>query len=195
MDGYLTTFAQISHMKVMLRILVLVMAPLAASAAPAKGLDGHSIAGLLMALTLPIALYFFIRWLKNRGKTPSGKIKSAQKRKYTIALEKNKLYYPDYLLLKVTNSGNCDVDLDRPLLTFSNIWLKRNFRIKGTNLYHFYPVLLEPGKTHEFTIDLAPFYRYDRRLIRFPRVTVSVREVGSRRAVSQSVMLRKTLLR
>lgn len=191
----MTIFAQIFHMKVIFRIFWLVAVPLTVSAVNVKGPDGYALVTLLAALALPAGLYFFINWLKNRGKTPSGRPKQVHRKKYTVSLEKNKLYYPDYLILRVTNSGNCDVDLDRPLVTFSNIWLKRNFRLKGTDRYHFYPLLLEQGKTHELSIDLAPFYRHDKRLKGFPRVTVSVNEVGSTRAVSQSVMLRKTLLR
>ncbi|HOY50388.1 MAG TPA: hypothetical protein PLX49_01415, partial [Prolixibacteraceae bacterium] len=122
-------------MKVIFRIFWLVAVPLTVSAVNVKGPDGYALVTLLAALALPAGLYFFINWLKNRGKTPSGRPKQVQRKKYTVSLEKNKLYYPDYLILRVTNSGNCDVDLDRPLVTFSNIWLKRNFRLKGTDRY------------------------------------------------------------
>ncbi len=188
-------FAQIFRMKLFFRMTLLLLVPLTASAVNVKGPDGYAVAGILLTLAIPTGIYFFVNWLRNRGKTPTGKQKRYNRKKYTVVLEKNRLYYPDYLILKVTNSGNADLDLDRPLLTFSNIWLKRNFRLKGTNSYHFYPLLLEPGKTHELTIDLTPFYRHDKRLKGFPRVTVTVNEVGSTRGVSQSVMLRKTLLR
>ncbi len=182
-------------MKGIFRISGLSVVPLTASAVNVKGPDGYAVGVVLLLLIMPVAIYFFANWLRNRGKTSSGKQKTVKRKKYTISLEKNKLYYPDYLILKVTNSGNCDVDLDRPLLCFSNFWRKRNFRLKGTNHYHFYPLLLEPGKTHDLTVDLGPFYRHDKRLKHFPRITLSVNEVNSTRVVSQSVMLRKTLLR
>ncbi len=163
------------------------------SAVNVKGPDGMALIGILILVILPVVLYFFLNWFRNRGKKKSSSANFLGRKPLHLTLEKNKLYYPDTLKLTVSNRSRHDIDLDRPLLSFSHLWLKRKFRLKGTQNYHFYPLLLEAGKTHELTIDLHHFYRHDPHLKRFPRITVSVNAVNSKRSVSQSLMIRKTL--
>ncbi len=163
------------------------------SAVTVKGPDGYALIGILIVIALPVLIYFLVNWLRNKGTRKTKASSRFGKGQYSVTLEKNKIYFPDFLKLTVKNTGKTDVDLDRPLLVFSNFWLKRKFRLKGTNGYHFYPLLLEPGKIHELTIDLGHFYRHDSHLKRFSRVTVTISEVSGKHTVSQSVKLRKTL--
>ena len=105
------------------------------------------------------------------------------------------MYYPDYLKLTVKNSGNTDVDLDRPLMIFDNFWLKRRFRLNGMDNRLFYPLYLERGKIHTLDVDLYRFYRHDKRLKKFPKVKIVVSDVKGRRLASKAVYLRKTLFK
>lgn len=115
--------------------------------------------------------------------------------KVSIQLEKDALYYPDHLKLTVKNTGNADVDLDQPLLVFDSFWLKRKFKIKGMENRTFYPLYLERGKTHHLDIDIYRFYRHDKRLKRYPKVKVYIRNVKGQKLGSRSVFLRKTLIK
>jgi hypothetical protein len=118
-----------------------------------------------------------------------------QFRRINVNLEKDRLYYPDTLTLTVKNTGNVDLDLDRPLLVFDNFWLKRKFKVKGMRNRTFYPLYLEKGKTHILEIDINHFYTHDKRLKRFPKVRISIFDVKGRRLGSKSIFLRKTLFK
>jgi hypothetical protein len=160
-----------------------------------KGPDGFPfLIALLVFLVLPI-LFFSLRAIRNRGKTNQKSGSFFVRKKIIVVLEKDRKYYPDQIRVSVKNTGTKDVDLDQPLLIFRNFWSKRKFRLKGTNRYNFYPLLLEPGKSHDLTIDLNHFYRHDRRLKRFPRITLQVSDVSGKRFSPTSIMLRKTLFR
>jgi len=112
-----------------------------------------------------------------------------------IGLEKSAVYFPDKLTLTVKNTGNTDIDLAKPLLVFDNFWLKRKFRLKGTNNYHFYPLYLEKGKTHTLDIDLLRFYGHDKRLKKFPKAKIYLEDVKGRKLGSRAVFLRKTIFK
>lgn len=162
-----------------------------------KGPDGYIfLIGMAVLIALPI-LYFAYRsaFGKKRPASSHTKPRFWARKKVTVVLEKDRMYYPDTLSLIVKNTGKTDVDLDRPLLIFRNFWTKRKFRLKGTARYSFYPLLLEPGKTHELAIDLNHFYRHDKRLKRYPRITLVVSDVNGKKFPPKSVMLRKTLFR
>src|SRR5690606_18038258 len=116
------------------------------------------------------------------------------RRKVAITLEKDRVYFPDYLKMTVTNKGNIDIDLDKPLLVLDNFWLKRKFRLKGMQNRTFYPLYLEKDKTHSLTIDLNGFYLHDKKLKRYPKATVHLFDVKGRRLGSKAVYLRKTLV-
>jgi len=161
------------------------------------GPDGYRLLEVLVALLLPIVIYLFVKGVQRRKKPSEAGSKSSflKRKRLEILLEKDRLYYPDWLKLTVRNTGSVDVDLEEPLLIFSSFWMKRKFRLKGTNNYHFYPLYLEAGKVHDLDIDLNRFYRHDRRLKRFPKVTVVISEVKGKTFPARSVMLRKTLFR
>jgi len=132
-------------------------------------------------------VYFGIR--KRAGKP------LISRQKILIEIEKDRLYYPDELMLTIKNTGNVDVDIDRPWLYFDNFWVKRKFRLNGIGGRTIYPLYLIKGSTHTLYIDLPHFYIYDKRLKRFPKVIVAIRSVKDRRLGSASTFLRKTLFK
>jgi hypothetical protein len=156
------------------------------------GPEGDKLAWLLILL-IPLAVYFIIpRFrIKKTGKNkPFLKITREK-----VTLEKDRLYFPDYLKLTLKNKGNTDVDIDRPLLIFDNFWMKRKFRLKGTNYNRFYPLYLVAGKIHTLQIDLNGFYNHDKKLIKYSRAKIIIFNVKGKRLGSQTVFLRKTLFR
>jgi len=119
----------------------------------------------------------------------------SKKTRLETELTKNRTYFPDFLTLTIRNTGRSAVDIDRPLLTFETFMMKRNFRIKGTDGYHFYPLYLESGKTHSLRIDLNRFYIHDKQLKRYSRATISIFSVQGKKLDRKSIMLRKTFFR
>ncbi len=117
------------------------------------------------------------------------------KQKVRVEIGKSRLYYPEFIKLTVTNTGNTDVDFDRPLLVFDNWWMKRKFRISGVEGRNIYPLFLEKGKTHTLNIDLSPFYGYDRKLKNYPKIRILVFNIKGKYLGGHAVYLRKTLIK
>jgi len=151
--------------------------------------DGDKIVWVLLIFLATVFLFFVY--------TKKGSIKQTLfvRQRIKIELEKSRLYFPDFLTLTVHNIGNTDIDIDRPLLIFDNFWLKRKFRLKGVENRSFYPLYLVKGHLHKLNIDLNHFYSYDRKLKRFPKVKIILFNVKGRRLGSNSVYLRKTLIK
>jgi len=157
------------------------------------GPEGKKLIWVLLILIVSGVVFFILRG--KRIKTPSRKRSFFSWQKVTIKLEKDRIYYPDYLTLKIKNSGNTDIDLDRPLLVFDNFWLKRKFRLNGSDNRSFYPLYLEKGKTHVLNIDLYRFYAHDKKLKKYPKMRISVFNVKGKRLGSKAIFIRKTLLK
>lgn len=159
------------------------------SAQNVVGPDGDKLIWLVLVVLAAIIVLFIFskRGNKNRPLFAREKVK--------IDLGKNRLYYPDYLTFNVKNTGNVDIDLDRPLLVFDNFWLKRKFRLKGTDNRIFYPLYMAKGYTHTLNIDLNHFYSYDKKLKRYPKVKVTIFNVQGKRLGNSSIYLRKTLIK
>ncbi len=185
---------QIGSMKKGGIFLILVLSSKVILAQNEIGPEGHKLLWLFLLLVLfAVALFFLLSRNKKSKSKPSRSFfvgKSVR-----VELEKDALYYPDRLKLRVKNTGNHDIDLDQPLLVFDNFWLKRKFRLKGFANRNFYPLFLERGKTHTLEIDLNRFYQHDKRLRRFPKTKVIVSNVKGKRLGSRSVFIRKTLFR
>jgi len=146
-------------------------------------------------LILVLAVVLFLLFGKKGKKTNTTKNPLFVQRKIKIELDKDQLYYPDNLTLTVKNTGNTDLDLDRPLLILDNFWLKRKFKLKGMGNRSFYPLYLEKGITHTLQIDLNRFYSHDKSLKKFPKAKVIIFNVKGKRIGSKSVYLRKTLFK
>jgi hypothetical protein len=153
------------------------------------GPEGNKIAWILIIILVAIVLWIVFRKNGNKKKP------FIVRQKVKIELEKDRLYFPDELKLTVKNTGNVDIDLDRPLLIFDNFWLKRKFRLKGFENRTFYPLYLVKSKTHTLNIDLNHFYSYDKKLKRYPKIKVALFNVKGTRLGSNSVYLRKTLMK
>jgi len=151
--------------------------------------DGDKIVWVLLIFLAFLVLYFVFR-KKGNSREPL-----FVRQKVKIELEKNRLYFPEYLTLKVKNMGNTDIDMDRPLLVFDNFWLKRKFRLKGVDNRIFYPLYMIKNYTHTLNIDLNHFYSYDRKLKGYSKVKIILFNVKGKRLGSNSVYLRKTLVR
>lgn len=157
------------------------------------GPEGHKLLWFLLVLVAAIvALFYFVKLPVFSQKKGGPFIK---RKKVSITLVKDRLYYPDELVLTVTNEGNTPVDIDLPLLVLSSIWLKRKFKLKGTNNASFYPLYLDKGQSHSLKIDLNRFYAHDKTLKKLPKASVLVKEVEGKRLGSISVFLRKTLFK
>ena len=151
---------------------------------------------LIWFLFIPLIFVVVIIIFGKKNKKDNSKQKPFfQKSKIRIELEKVKSYNPGVLNLKVENRGNFDIDLDKPLLTLDNFWLKRKFRLKGMDNRTFYPLYLEKGKTHSLQINLTRFYSHDKSLKKFPKAKVSIFDVKGKHLGSKSVYLRKTLFK
>lgn len=155
------------------------------------GPEGHKLVWLLViVVVLGLAAFFFLF----RPKGAKGfKFKLPVRKKVTVELKKDRLYYPRNLELIITNQGKTDVDLGNPMLVLSSIWVTRKFKLKGTNKNWYYPLYLMKDQTHTLNIDLHRFYGFDRTLKRLPRARVVVKDVKGRQLGSRKVLLRKTL--
>lgn len=175
--------------------MLFVLLDLTASAVTVKGPDGYLllwILGLLLFISLVLLLYSRKK-AAYRGKRSF--FSAFGGKRIRLELSKDRKYYPDVLTAEIINIGRLDVDIDQPMLIFTSFWMKRKFRLKGTLRHTFYPLFLESGKRHTLQIDLNHFYRHDRGLKRYPQVRLEIYEVGGRKLISRSVMLRKTLFR
>jgi hypothetical protein len=152
----------------------------------------------LLIILFVIAILVLGFWVLNRfGKKRNGKTKRPlfPFRKIQVNLEKDRMYHPNILTLTVKNTGNIDLDLNKPLLIFDNLLTKRKFKIKGSDNHTFYPLYLEKGKTHTLEINLNRLYIHDKSLKRFPKVKIIIFDLKGRQMGNKSIFLRKTLLK
>lgn len=176
-------------MKKYLLLFIILGSTLNISAQNEVGPDGSKLLYLLLIL-LAVIIFFIVFMIKGNKKRPL-----FARQKVKIELDKDRKYYPDYLTLNVKNAGKIDIDLDRPLLVFDNFWLKRKFRLSGTNNRVFYPLYMSKGHNHTLNIDLNHFYSYDKKLKRYPKVKITILNVKGKRLGSSSIYLRKTLIK
>jgi hypothetical protein len=179
-------------MKQLLSILFIMIFGTPVMADNEIGPEGYKLFWILTVIVITFLLAFLIIIRPAKGK---GNFRDFifNGKKIAVTLKKDRLYYPDSLELTVTNTGKKDLDIDRPLLVFSSIWLKRKFVLKGTHRYNFYPLFLEQGQSHKLNIDLNRFYAHDRTLKRLPKVKITLYEVKGKKLGSSKVLLRKTL--
>ena len=149
--------------------------------------------GFLIIVVSILALFLYFR--KSMKLTKFAKKPFFQNKKVHISIEKDRVYYPDNLKLTIRNSGNSDIDLDKPLLVLDNFWIKRKFKLKGMENHTFYPLYLEKGKSHTLQIDLNRFYTHDKSLKKFPKAKVILFDVNGKQLGNKSIYLRKTLLK
>lgn len=170
-------------------LLLILSLALKSSAQNEVGNDGDILIYLLLIVLALVILFFVLR------KTGNRKRPLIKREKVKIELEKDRLYRPDNIKLTVINTGNIDIDLDRPLLVFDNFWLKRKFKLKGAESRTFYPLYMAKGYTHTLNIDLNHFYSYDKKLKNYPKIKLAIFNVKGKPLGSKAVYLRKTLIK
>ena len=180
-------------MKLLISLFFTIVLALPAWAQNEIGPEGHKLLWPAVILSIVVLLLLFSigPFKLNRKLTWP----TFSKKKVNIELKKDTLYYPDELILTINNVGEKPVDIEQPMLVFSSIWVKRKFRLKGTNNASFYPLYLDKEQSHTLTIDLNRFYAHSKSLKRLPKAKVVIFEVNGRKLGSQSVYLRKTLFK
>ena len=180
-------------MKRLISLFFTIALALPARAQNEIGPEGHKLLWFAIILSVAVLLVLLSIGpfkLKRKIKWPF-----FSEKKVSVELKKDALYYPDELILTINNVGKKPVDIEQPMLVFSSIWVKRKFRIKGTNNASFYPLYLDKEQSHTLTIDLNRFYAHSKSLKRLPKCKVVIFEVNGRKLGSQSVYLRKTLFK
>ncbi|MCA1760336.1 MAG: hypothetical protein LC658_11260, partial [Bacteroidales bacterium] len=87
------------------------------------GPEGQKLFWLAIIISFAVLFYLFALGpfkLKRKIGNPF-----SSKKKVNIGLKKDRLYYPDELLLTIENTGKKAVDIEQPMLVFSSIWVKR----------------------------------------------------------------------
>ena len=181
-------------MKKALILLILVLNVSSIFAQNEVAPDGDKLLGIIVFIAV-LGIVFLVLNRSGKKKTKTKKQPFLQFNKIHISLEKDRVYFPDTLKLTIKNTGNTDIDLDKPLLVFDNFWLKRKFKIKGMENRSFYPLYLEKGKTHTLEIDINRFYYHDKSLKKFPKAKIIVYDIKGKRLGNKSVYLRKTLIK
>lgn len=97
-----------------------------------------------------------------------------------LQVEKNKVIHPTTLFFKVENRGNKAIDIEQPVIRFSNTLNEKAYKIKGVNASAIYPLFLEPGKSHELVVALQPFYDHTPTLQNFLRVRIEISYQGKK---------------
>jgi hypothetical protein len=139
---------------------------------------------LVIVAALPISLYFFVTWLRSRSKN-----------KLEIFLDKDRLYLPRTLYLTVKNAGKGPIDINNPVVVFSHYFIKRKLKLKGSEGRNYYPLFLDPGMSHELSIDMNSFFQYDPSLKKYSRLTIYITDLNGKVSGSKSIMVRKSLFR
>ncbi len=170
-------------------IIILLISNFTLFAQNEVGPDGDKLLWIVLIIALAV-----LAWLRFGKKPKKGKPLFTRE-KVKISLEKNRVYFPENLKLSVKNTGNVDLDLDRPLLIFDKFWIKRKFKLKGIDNRSLYPLYLEKGKTHTLNIDLNHFYSYDKKLKRYSKVKVAISNIKNKKLGVKSVYTRKTLIK
>jgi hypothetical protein len=170
-------------------LLILLISNLTLFAQNEIGPDGGKLVWLLLILAV-VVLVLVILGIKGNNRKPL-----FVREKVKVDFEKSKLYFPDSIKLSVKNTGNVDVDVDRPVLIFDSFWIKRKFKLKGIDNRSLYPLYLGKGETHNLNIDLNHFYSYDKKLKKYAKVKIAVFNVKGKSLGKKAVYIRKTLIK
>jgi hypothetical protein len=139
---------------------------------------------LVIVAALPMSIYFFVRWLR-----------SGSNKKLEVFLDKDRLYMPRTIYLSVKNTGIEPIDINNPVVVFSYYFIRRKLKLKGSEGRNYYPLYLDPGMSHELSIDMNCFFQYDPSLKKYFRLTVYITELNGKVSGSKSIMVRKSLFR
>lgn len=179
--------------KVLLSILVFL--PIIGSAQDEQGLSKETLIQIIFVLAG--ILIIILTWELSKSfkkKFPRGISHLFRKVSLEVTLEKDRLFRPQLLTLKITNTGKNEADINAPVLEFRKIWSNRKFKLSGISGRFTYPLYLEPGSTHQLRIETATFHQYDRAIKSYYWARIFVSDVYGRKWKSKPVKLRKSLV-
>jgi hypothetical protein len=116
------------------------------------------------------------------------------RQKVSIKAEKNRVYHPTVIHFIIENKKKKAIDIEHPVVRFKHWRRTKAFKIKSVNAKKIYPLYLEPGKSHELSVALGPFYEYDKKLKKFSKLRIEF-NYGSKKLSSRYLLLKPTLFR
>ena len=157
----------------------------------AVGPEGYKMIWGLTVLIAPLIIYLVwekIPWQHLSKGKPGQRSGNPG---FSVSLTGEPEFRPIVLYLRITNDSDRTIDVKAPVIVFRRWRSSRRFRIRKVNESEIYPLLLDPGHSHELTIHLEPFYRKNARLRTATRVQVEVGEVNKKaRKISGHVRLK-----
>lgn len=142
---------------------------------------------LLIMVAIALMAYFFVR--KSSFNLPSFKSK------VIVKAEKNKIYHPTVIHLKIENRKKKAIVIEHPVVRFRRGRNTKAFKIRAVNARSIYPLYLEANKTHELAVALEPFYEYDPKLKKFSRLRIEFIYDKEIQKISSYLILKSTLFR
>lgn len=150
--------------------------------------EGDKLLVILPILLLLVASGLYL-WKRKNIKLP------IIKRRLKIRLEKNKIYRPTVIHLNVQNTSKSGVSIENPIIRFKKIWSSKAFKIKSVNTQVIYPLYLEAGESHRLPISLEPFYSFNKRLKRYPRIRIEFTFDKTKSRSSNYIFTKSTIFR
>lgn len=97
---------------------------------------------------------------------------SVLKKTLLVKIDKNRLYHPSLILLKIKNRSNKAILVNHPIIRFKKRGKTKAFKIKTVNSSSIYPLYLEANKTHELPVALQAFYDYNSELKKYSSLRI-----------------------
>jgi hypothetical protein len=142
---------------------------------------------ILAIIAIALLAYYFSR-------KPSFKMPSF-KNGLIIKAEKNRVYHPTVIHIKIENKTKKSIIIEHPVVRFKRRRNTKAYKIKAVNARNIYPLYLESGKTHHLPVALEPFYDYDHKLKKFSRLRVEFKYNKGKEKKSKYLLLKPTLFR
>jgi hypothetical protein len=162
------------------------------SASYSVGPEGYKIIWGLAALLAPVMAYLVWKKVRWNGLIGRGRRRKPGISELSLSLTGEPEFRPIVLYLRITNDSGRTIDVEAPVIVFKRWRSSRKFRIRTVNEAEIYPILLDPGQSHELSIQLEAFYRKESVLRMATRVRVEVGEVnGGIRLRSRSLRLKR----
>lgn len=148
----------------------------------------------LLIVVLVIAVLGLLGFLLIRTRSIKIRIPGFR-REIKGTISKNRIYHPGIVSLTITNNSKKAIVIENPVLRFRRFRETKAFKIKSVNTSEIYPLYLEAGKTHKLPVSLQPFYDFNKRLKKYPRVRIEwvFNEKNARK--TRYVLLKPTLFR
>lgn len=140
-------------------------------------------------LTLGLILFIVLWSRTKKWKTRFSNFRA----NLSVTVQKNKIYHPTVIHLKVKNRSGKDIVINHPVIRFKKWRQTKAFKIKSVNTSAIYPLYLEANKTHELPVALQPFFDYDHKLKRYARLRIEFGYDGVKLKKTRYMLLKPTL--